>query len=280
MISFIEALFSNPLLFYAIVAGCIASVVGGIIGSYVVVKRISFISGSIAHSVLAGIGLFLWLERTKGLSFLTPLQGALVASIASAWLIGYIHMNYKQREDSVIAASWSLGMAIGVLFLSQTPGFTAELANFLVGNILWVTPSDLWVVGGLVLVVLGTVFFFHEKLLALCFDEDQARLQGVKVDQLYLLLLTLIAITIVLLMQVVGIILVLTMLTLPPTIASLRTKKLSHMMVLAILLSCGFSFFGTFAAFHLDLPVGATIAFVSGVAYIASLTIKNGKRGI
>src|SRR6476469_4874043 len=112
MMSFLEALRTNPLLLSAVIAGLASSVVSGIIGSYVVVKRIVFISGSISHSVLAGIGFCLWLERTRGGEWISPLYGALVAAIASAIIIGWIRINYRQREDSVIAALWSIGMAI------------------------------------------------------------------------------------------------------------------------------------------------------------------------
>ncbi|MDB6081772.1 MAG: ABC-type transporter, permease subunit [Chlamydiia bacterium] len=274
MTSFFEALATNHLLLWATLAGLAASVAGGIMGSYVVVKRIAFISGSISHSVLAGIGLFLWLERTHGITWVSPLSGALIASILSALLIGWIHMSYRQREDSVIAAVWSIGMAVGVLFLSLTPGFTTELANFLVGNILWVSPHDLLVLTILDVIVIAIVALLYERLLAICFDEEQARLQGLQVNKLYILLLTLIAITVVLLMQVVGVILVMTMLTIPATIANLFTKQLSKMMVLSVFLSCIFSFLGTFLAFHLDLPVGATIALLTGASYVISLAFR------
>jgi zinc transport system permease protein len=272
--SFIDALFSNHILLWALLAGLAASVAGGVIGSYVVTKRIAFISGSISHSVMAGIGFFLWLARTQNALWASPLLGALIASILSAILIGWIHMFYRQREDSVIAAVWSIGMALGVLFMSQTPGFNVELANFLVGNILWVSSSDLVILSLLDLAVVVSVVLFHEKLLAISFDEDQARLQGVKVNHLYIFLLILIAITVVLLMQVVGIMLVMTMLTLPAAVASLFTKQLTKMMGLAVLLSALFSCTGTFLAFHLDLPVGATIALLAGIAYVGSLVLQ------
>src|SRR6185295_13009400 len=272
--TFFEALSINHLLLWALLAGLAASVVGGVVGSYVVVKRIAFISGSISHSVLAGIGLFLYLQRAHGIVWLSPLAGALIASIISAFVIGTIHMHYRQREDSAIAAVWSIGMAIGVLFLSLTPGFAVELANFLIGNILWVSKEDLYTLLILDAIVVATVFLFHEKLLAICFDEDEARLQGVKVGPLYLMLLILIAITVVLLMQVVGIILVMTMLTLPATIANLFTKRLSTMMGVGVLISAVLCVIGTFAAFHLNLPVGATIALLAGVAYVVSLLVK------
>ena len=273
MTEFFDALITNPLLLTATLAGLAASVVGGIMGSYVVVKRIAFISGSISHSLIAGIGFFLWLERTQGVSWASPLSGALLASIISALLIGWIHMSYRQREDSVIAAVWSIGMAVGILFMSQTPGFNVELANFLVGNILWVAPSDLAVLTVLDLLVVVTVLILHQRFLAIAFDEEQARLQGIKVNRLYMLLLTLIAITVVLLMQVVGIILVMTMLTLPATIANIFTKQLTRMMFVSIALSALFSFFGTLFAFHLDWPVGPTIAMLAGAGYVGALVI-------
>lgn len=271
MYQFFEAIATNHLLLYALLAGLVASIVGGIIGSYVVVKRIAFISGSISHSVLAGIGFFLWLERTRDIAFATPLQGAIIAGVISAIVIGWIHLKYRQREDAVIAAVWSLGMAIGILFISQTPGYNVELTNFLVGNLLWVSPQDLVLLTALDALVIGSCYLLHHRLLAICFDEDQARLQGLAVNRLYLLLLSLIAITVVLLMQVVGIILVMTMLTLPATIANLYTSQLSRMMGISILLSMAFCFFGMYLSFEFDLPAGATIALVAGAAYAISL---------
>lgn len=269
--SFFEALQYNPLLLSAVIAGLASSVVSGIIGSYVVVKRIVFICGSISHSVLSGIGFCLWLERAKGIEWITPLQGALVAGVLSALLIGWIHLYYRQREDSVIAALWSVGMAVGILFISQTPGFNVELTNFLIGNILWVTPSDLYVLFALDIVILICVACLHKRFLAICFDEEQAYLQGVPVHSLYLLLLVLTAVSIVLLIQVVGIILVMTMLTIPAAIANLFTGRLSAVMLIAVVISGLFCFFGTAIAYHLDWPGGATIAFVAGIIYVITL---------
>ncbi len=274
MLSFFEALVSNPLLMSAVLAGFAASVCSGIVGSYVVVKRIVFISGSISHSVLAGMGLCLWLQRAKGVESVTPLQGALVTAILSALIIGWVHLYYKEREDSVIAALWSVGTAIGVLFISQTPGYNVELTNLLIGNILWVAPSDLWVLFGLDVLVVIAVIVLHRRFLAICFDEEQAKLQGQPVKALYMLLLVLVAVTTVLLIQVVGIILVLTMLTIPAAIANLFTSRLTTMMLLGVGLNALFSFSGTVAAYHLDWPVGATIALLSGVAYAAILTLR------
>lgn len=274
MPSFFEALILNPLLLAALLAGCAASVVSGIIGSYVVVKRIVFIGGSISHSVLSGIGLCIWLQRVHGIAWASPLLGALVAAILSALIIGWMHIRYRQREDSVIAALWSIGMAIGVLFISQTPGYNVELTNFLIGNILWVSTADLYILGALDLAIILIVSCLHKRFLAICFDEEQARLQGLPVNGLYLLLLVLIAISIVLLIQVVGIVLIMTMLTIPAAIANLMTTRLSTMMMIAILLSTLFCLIGNWISYTLDWPTGATIALLAGVVYVLSLGYK------
>jgi zinc transport system permease protein len=272
--NFLDALQTNPLLLSALIAGFAASIVSGIIGSYVVVKRIGFISGSISHAVLSGIGISLWLDRSQGYAWADPLLGALIAAVISALVIGWIHLYYRQREDSVIAAVWSIGMALGVLFISQTPGFNVELTNFLVGNILWVTPTDLALLFTLDAVILGIVLLLHKRFLALCFDEEQAKLQGVHVNALYLLLLVLTAVSIVLLIQVVGILLVMAMLTIPAAIANLFTSRLSRIMMGAVGISCLLCVVGSATAYHYDLPSGATIALLAGVAYVISLIVK------
>lgn len=278
MSSFLEALLLNPLLLSAFLAGIAASVVSGIIGSYVVVKRIVFISGSISHAVLSGIGFFIWLEKTKGVTWASPLLGALIAALISALLMGAIHLHYKQREDSVIAAIWSIGMAIGILFISQTPGFNVELTNFLIGNILWVSKTDLYILCGLDIAIVLLVICLHKRFLAICFDEEQAYLQGLPIHALYLLLLSLTAISIVLLIQVVGIVLVLTMLTIPAALANLLTCRLSTMMVGAVIISSLFSMSGNALAYYLDWPTGATIALIAGGVYILSLVFFRAKK--
>jgi zinc transport system permease protein len=262
---------SNPFLQMALFAGFAASVASGVVGSYVVVKRIVFISGSISHSVLGGMGFFLWLKRTYGLTALTPIHGAFFAALLSAYLMGWIHLKHREREDTVIAAVWAIGMAVGVIFIALTPGYNAELMNFLFGNILWVSQSDLTLLFGFDLFVLAVVFLFHRRFLAVCFDEEQATLQKLPIKQLYFLLLSLIAISVVLLIQVVGAILVIAMLTLPPAIASGFTDRLSRVMLIAVLLGSFFTFVGTFFSYNLNWPPGATIALTAAVFYALSL---------
>lgn len=271
MWNFFTALSENPFLIMALGAGFAASFASGVIGTFVVVKRIVSISGSIAHSVLGGMGICLWLRRVYGLDFLTPLQGALAAGLISALLMGWIHLKYKEREDTVIAAVWATGMSIGVIFIALTPGYNVELLNFLFGNILWVSHSDIMLLLSLDILIAASVAIFYRRFLAICFDEQQALLQKVPVHTLYLLLLCLVAIAVVLLIQVVGAILVITMLAIPAAIAGTVTHTLSRMMVIATLLGALFTFLGMYASYELNWPPGATISLIAAVFYSINL---------
>jgi zinc transport system permease protein len=271
MLSFFEALLINPFLQMALLAGIAASITSGIVGSYVVVKRIVFISGSIAHSVLGGMGLCLWLKRTYALDWLTPTHGALLAALASALLIGWIRLNYRQREDTVIAALWSTGMSIGVIFIALTPGYSVELMNFLFGNILWASQSDVLTLLVLDICVLVIALIFHRRFQAVCFDEEQTELQGLSVRGNTLLLLSLVAISVVLLIQVVGAILVIAILAIPAAIASSFTHRLSRLMGIAVALSALFAFLGTALSYELNWPPGATISLTAALFYSLSL---------
>lgn len=270
----LEALFTQSFLYMAILAGLAGSVTSGIMGSFVVVKRIVFISGSIAHSILGGMGLFLWIQRTFDIPWITPIQGAIAAAILSALLIGWVNLEYQQREDTVIAALWSTGMSVGVIFIALTPGYNVELMHYLFGNILWVTRSDVITLLALDVIVVGIVALFKNQFLAICFDEQQARLQKVHVKFFYLLLLCLVAISVVLLIQVVGAILVIAMLALPAAIAANLTRRFNAMMILAVLIGALFTLLGTAAAYQLNWPPGATIALIATLFYLISFRLR------
>lgn len=258
----------NPLLLYALIAGIIASIMGGSIGTFVVVRRISYISGSISHMVLGGMGFCIWLERARGFVSLSPLVGAMVSGILAAICISIAQKRCYEREDSFIALLWTAGMAAGIIFMSITPGYSVELTNLLIGNILWVTVDDLLM---LLAIAICTLFFLitqFQKLKLMSFDIQEAKLQGINTNRLSLQLLVLISVTVVALMQVVGAVLVMSMLTLPQMIAALFSKKLSTMMLLSSIISCILTTFGLMAAFYLDWPAGASIALLSTGAYV------------
>jgi zinc transport system permease protein len=258
----------------ALIAILLASFASGTIGSYVVVKRLSFLSGSIAHSILGGVGFALWLRDIKGFTFIDPIYGAFLAAILSALLIGSIYIHFSQRSDALIGAIWSFGMAIGVIFFSFIPAYSTELTHFLFGNILWVNHNDLIRLMVLDIALLSAIGFFYIPLLTHCLDEEQAYLQGYSRSYFTLFLLILISLSVVILMQVIGIILVLALLTLPVMIAGTFTTRLFPLMLFSVLGSALLGIAGLLIAILLNIPAGATIAILCGLSYLAVLVVR------
>jgi zinc transport system permease protein len=263
MTEFLSELMRQGFLQHALIGGVLASIGCGIMGSYVVVKRIGFLAGGISHTVLGGMGVALFFS-------VSPLAGALVAALVSAILIGWISLHWREQEDTLIGAFWAIGMAIGILFISRTPGYNVDLMSYLFGNILIISSRDLWLMAGMDAVVLLMVLLFFRQFMAVAFDEEFARLRGVPVTWFYLLLLSLVALTVVLLIQVVGLILVIALLTLPAAVALQYVHSLGRSMALASLLGVVFTCVGLVIAYQSDLPAGATIILVAGVAYFLS----------
>ncbi len=264
---FFEALFSQSFIQRALLMGLLASFACGVIGSYVVVKRIVFISGGIAHAVLGGMGIAYYMG-------FHPLIGAIIFAILSALLIGIISLKTRQREDTIIGAFWAIGMAVGLIFISRTPGYNADLMSYLFGNILLASSQDIYIIIALDVVIAVMVFLFYKQFLAVCFDEEYARLQGVNVEAIYLLLLCLIALTVVILIQVVGIIMVIALLTLPAGVAAHYVRNLAGMMLLSVILGSMFTSGGIYLSYEPNLPAGATIIILAGAAYLLSSIYK------
>jgi zinc transport system permease protein len=266
--AFLSDLPRYPFLQYALITGVLASIACGIIGSYVVTKRISYIAGSIAHTVLGGLGAARYFQTVYHWEWFHPLYGAVFAALISAVIIGLVSMRAKQREDTVIGSLWAVGMATGILFIYKTPGYNEDLMSYLFGSILMVSPQDLWMIAGLdILVVIAGVLFYNQ-FLALCFDEEYARLRGVHVEFYYLVLLCLTALTVVLLVTVVGIVMVIALITLPAAVAGELTKRLWHMMALSTVLTVLFTTAGLAVSYGPDLPAGATTIIIAGTTYL------------
>lgn len=263
MSEFLTALSEESFLQAAVLAGLLASLGCGLIGTFVVVKRITFIAGGIAHSVLAGMGAAAYFG-------FDPLLGALMAAIVSALLIGWIRLYWKEQEDTLIGALWAIGMAIGLLFIDQTPGSDRQLMSYLFGSILLVPTEDLWFMAILDVILVGIIALFYRQFLAVIFDEEFARLRGLPVNLFYLLLLCLIAVTVVLLIHVVGLILVIALLTLPAAIAGHYVYSLGGMMVIATLLGGLFTTGGLALSFSSGLPAGPTMILLAGFTYVIS----------
>ena len=279
---FIDALVKHAFMRYALVTGVLAGIACGIVGTYVVARRITYVAGGISHTVLGGMGIAFYLSVVYNWKALHPLYGAIAAAILAAVIIGLVSLRAKEREDTVIGALWAVGMAVGVLFISQTPGYNENLMSYLFGNILMVSARDLWLIGILDLVVVGATLAFHNQLQAVCFDEEFARIRGVKVEFYYLLLLCLVALTVVLLLTVVGIIMVIALLVLPAAVAGFFTRTLKQNMILAVVLCIAFTTLGLAISYEPNLPAGATIIVLAGATYLAVMLVKGrlkGRRG-
>jgi zinc transport system permease protein len=274
MTDFFDALLDPdvPLLRYELLVGLLASLSLGIVGSYVVTRRITYIAAAISHCVLGGIGAAFYANVAFGCTWCNPMYGALAAALLSAIVIGLVSLYARQREDTVISAVWAVGMAIGLVFLYKAGNYNAAM-NFLFGNISLVGLRDVWTVLVMDAVVAVLGLGLYPKLLALCFDEEFAELRGVRTKLLYMMLLCLTAVTVVLLIRVVGIVLVIALLTLPPAIAGHFVRQLWQMMAAAVVCCMVVVTAGIAVSYPLDVPSGPVIILIAGAAYLAATSI-------
>jgi zinc transport system permease protein len=273
-------LFQFPFVQRMFIAVFLASITCGIIGTYVVVKRIVFISGGIAHTTFGGIGFAYYLQYL-GFIFIEPLMGALIFALVSATIIGLPFIRKRLREDSTIGILWVVGMALGVLFLNQVDRsviIVQDPVSILFGNVLLIKIQDLYLMLALTVLIIIITIFLYKELQILTFDEEFARISGVKVDLSYFILMILIALTTVVLIKVVGVILVIAMLTIPAAISNLFTHNLRNMMIFAIIIGCVVTFIGSILSLNYNLPPGATIVVSLAFLFIVSLLIKNLKQ--
>ena len=254
----------------ALVAGLLASIICGVIGTLVVVNRLVFLSGGIAHAAYGGIGLAFYFKWPY-------LPGTIGFSLTAAMLMAFVSHTVKHRADTIVGVIWAVGMAFGIILLDLTPGYNVDLMSYLFGSILTVPSSDLVVMTIIGIVITVLVFYYYYDLLAMSYDEEFAKIRGVPVKALYFGLIGMLAVTIVLVIQVVGLILVIALLTIPPFIVEKYAKSLAQMMVASSVLGSFFTLLGLWLSYQYDLTSGATIIMVSGTAFIISLFIERVK---
>ncbi|MCX5997445.1 MAG: metal ABC transporter permease [Chloroflexi bacterium] len=255
----------------AMLAGLLASVACGIVGVYVVVKKIVSMSGSIAHASFGGIGLGYLLK-------FNPVLGAMLFALLSALTMGLVTRRTKLPEDTATGILWALGMSLGVIFIGLSSGYAPDLMSYLFGNILTVPFSDILLMAGLDVIIVALVIAFYKEFLLLSFDEEFGTVVGMPVNALYLLLLCMVALTVVVLIRVVGMILVIAMLTFPAALARQFTHDIKKMMLLAVLFGMLFTFGGLWISYVLNLASGAAIILLSGLVLLLSYAV-TGLRG-
>jgi zinc transport system permease protein len=250
----------------AVLAGVMASAICGVIGTLVVVNRIVFLAGGIAHAAYGGIGLAFFL----GLPYIVGIFGF---SIVVSMIMAAITLKEKNRADTFIGVVWAVGMALGVILLDIKEGYNVDLMSYLFGSILAVPSSELYVMAGLSSFIVIVVGFYYHDFLAMSYDQEFAQLRGVAVKPLYFLLIGMIAISVVMVIKVVGLILIIALLTIPPFIAEKYTQSLLQMMLLSAVLSIMFSLIGLWISYKLNLTSGATIIMVAAAVFFLSFLI-------
>lgn len=259
--------FQDELWVRSLAAGLLASVACGVVGVYVVVKRIVFISGGIAHASLGGVGLAVWLG-------FSPFLGALAFGMVSAIVLGVTTLRGREQPDVIIGALWALGMALGIMFIGFASTGERELEHFLIGSIGAVGTGSLWASVALTALILCVVAFFYKEFLALSLDDEFSELRGVPVARMYTALLCMVAITVVVMIQVVGIVLVLALLTLPPATSRWFCKGLSGMMVMAAALGAFYTCVGLAVARASALSPGVCIILCAIAGYAAGMAVR------
>jgi zinc transport system permease protein len=251
----IEAL-SFEFVQHALIAGILVSIISGIIGSLIVVNRMVFLAGGIAHTSYGGIGLAIYLG-------LPIFLGASLFAVVAAIIIAFLTLHNKNRIDTFIGLIWAVGMAIGVVLVDMTPGYNVDLMSYLFGSILAVSSNDLYYMSVLLIVVVLFVFRYYREILAVSYDSQYASIRGINVKLFYNLILILSALSVVIAIKVVGLILVIAMLTIPVFIAEKLSNSLLGMMVISAILSAIFTLIGLYISYTYDITSGASIILVS-----------------
>ena len=252
----------------ALFTAVLISIACGIIGTYVVLKRIVFLSGGVAHAAYGGIGLGYLLR-------IPPLVSALMFSMLASFSMAWVHRKTKERSDTIIGVMWALGMALGIIFVDLASGYKADLMSYLFGSILAVSQLELLLMASMNVLIIVLVVLFFKEFQALSFDETFTTIRNVAVDWLYVILVGMIGLTVVMMMRVVGLIMVIALLTIPPAISNMFVKDMKKMMVLSVLLSVVFTISGLFLSYVVDLTSGAVIILISSVAYLVSYAGKS-----
>jgi zinc transport system permease protein len=251
-------------------AGLLASVSCGIVGPYVVTRRLVFLAGAIAHIAIGGVGAAVFLATTWPASFggLQPIHGGLAAALVAAPVLAVLQRRVKERLDTVVGALWAVGMSIGILLIKVTPGYHTELMSYLFGNISFVTRRDLVFLALLSVTVVVTAFVFHRRFLALCLDAEQAELRGIPVLATDVVLFLLVAVTVIVLTQIVGLILVIALLSLPAAIGTRLTTRLGASMAATFVISCLVTTFPRIAVYGTPVSPEAAIVLATAGLYL------------
>ena len=278
-----DLLNGNPLLLRSIAAMALAAVACGITGTYVVLRRESYAVGAVSHSLLGGIGLALLCAERWHLAWLTPWTGALVAALAVPLLLTWCTVRLKMRQDTVLSAVWALGMAIGLSCITAMRGYQPDLNSYLFGSILMIAPADLAVIAVLDILIAAGALCWHKRFVALAFHQELLELRGLSVTATQLILQLLVAMTVVILSQMVGVVLCIALLILPAAAAAALSRRIGAIMLFGALLSLLCCLLGVALSYDrlpcgLLLSPGATIVELAALCYFFAAAIYKVKK--
>lgn len=263
----VDAIFKYTFLQNAIISAALASIICGIIGTIIVEKKLVMLSGGIAHASFGGIGMGYFLN-------IEPIIGALIFAVASSFGVVTIKEKSKVNTDTIIGMFWVLGMALGIIFISLTPGYPPDISSYLFGDILTVSKMDIYIMATLDFIVIFMVIGFFNHIKSYLFDKEFSNVIGINVKLIEYIIFLFIAFSVVVLIRIVGIMLIIALLTVPPAISKLFTYNLKKIMGLSILFGLVFSLLGLFISYNLHIASGATIIIVAVCSYVISLIIK------
>lgn len=255
----------------ALYAALLCSALCGILGTLVVVRKYVILAGGVAHAAYGGVGLALY----AGVS---PRLGAIAFSLLLAFPMAWVMLKKAARADAIIGVLWAAGMAVGIIFADLTPGYGSDLMSYLFGSILTVTGEDLLLMAGLLGTTLLAGAIWHRQITAFSYDEEFARTRGVPVTFLHFLVVLLISLAVVVIIRIVGLILVIALLTIPPSVAEKYSSSLWGMMTISCALSAVFTVSGLALAVRWNLTAGAVIILVASMVYILSMVLPFGKK--
>ncbi len=268
MNGFIDALLNPaiPFIRFALIAGLLSSIPFGVIGSFVVVKRLTYIAGALSHAALGGIGIALFVGQKYGIVSFTPMIGAFIFSMIAGLIISLAVLTGRERVDTVIGVIWAAGMSLGLLFIAITPGYVDPM-SYLFGNILLLTESDLYLIAVLNVIIIAFSFVFYNQFLAISFDEEFAKIRGVNTAFYQIVLILLISMTVILMISIVGIVMIIAFLTIPAAVSGFFTRHLKSMIKLSIVLCAVIMSAGLFLSYVFKLPSSSVTILLASIVY-------------
>lgn len=261
-------IFSYTFFQHALLGSVLTSVACGFIGSYIVARRLVLISGGITHASFGGLGLGFFLG-------IDPILSAMFFSVLSAFGIEWLSRKQEIREDSAIAVVWSLGMALGIIFIFLTPGYSPDLSAYLFGSILTISTSDLWLIGIIAMLLFFGFSLFSKTILYVAFDREFSKIKGIKVERVEYLMMLGLAVTLVASIRLTGVMLLMSLMTIPQITANIFTNRFGRMVVYSILFGIAGCLGGLFISYYLNIPSGAAIIFVQVIFFIVCRLIRS-----